>query len=137
MLIGTERTISSKKYERELEKRNAGSIVLTSIATPHIVPLIEAGNMNEACLCIESVIKSRVGEIEALVLGCTHYAFLTEELRKRFEKLLIFSQDEIIPRKLLMYLTLHPEINSRLTQGELCEYIFTGNTPAGLLNCRE
>lgn len=36
LLIGTNRTIDSRKYESELEKRNASSISLISVATPNL-----------------------------------------------------------------------------------------------------
>ena len=47
ILIGTNRTIESKKYEIELDKKMI-STRLTSIATPALVPLIEDKKYNEA-----------------------------------------------------------------------------------------
>jgi glutamate racemase len=134
LLIGTNRTVNSKKYERELAKRNAHSIKLMSIATPELVPLIELGDMNDAYACLDKVLTLRVGEVDTLILGCTHYTVLKEGLRKRFSGLRIISQDELIPEKLGSYLHAHPEIESRLTRGKSCEQIITGEEP-GRLNC--
>lgn len=117
VLIGTLRTISSGKYEKEFAKfKNAPEVF--SIATPRLVPLIESGNIEEAVeevsLIVEELIQ-RTGD--SLILGCTHYALLKESLVERFgQKIMIFSPTEIIPKKLFAYLETHPEIQTQLTQ---------------------
>ena len=68
----------------------------------------------------KNVIETKVGEIDSVILGCTHYCLLKEELRASFEpqNIKIISQDEIIPAKLALYLQNHPEIEERLERGE-------------------
>jgi len=114
LLIGTRRTIASQKYERELEKISA-HIFLESHATPKLVPYIESGNINGACTTLEIAIRDKVGESDTIVLGCTHYTVLKEQIRDIY-KLKVISQDEIIPHKLKTYLTRHDEIESNLTR---------------------
>jgi len=119
LLIGTRRTIESNKYQHELNARGDNTIHLTAVATPELVPLIELGDSEsattQAIACIESITTTQ--NIEAVILGCTHYTQLKEALRNHFSsRLVIISQDEVIPDKLETYLTAHPEITNRLTQ---------------------
>ena len=119
LLIGTKRTIESNKYQSELDARGDSTIHLTAIATPELVPLIELGEVEnaiqQAISRIESIIA--IKDVEAVILGCTHYTQLKEALRNHFSsRLLIISQDEVIPDKLQTYLTTHPEITATLTQ---------------------
>lgn len=129
LLIGTRRTVESKKYDKELAKRDAHHVRLTSTATPELVPLIESGDIDGAYAYLERTLTPKVGEVEALILGCTHYTVLKEGLRKRYPGLRVISQDEFIPEKLSMYLHAHPEIESKLTHGKTCEQIITGEEP--------
>lgn len=114
LLIGTERTIKSKKYEVELRKKNS-TLELHTHATPNLVPLIEEGHVQKAYHEVQALIDSYHTYIDAIVLGCTHYTVLKEHIRKNND-LLVLSQDEIIPDKLKNYLERHPEIEERLTK---------------------
>jgi len=110
LIIGTTRTIVSQKYERELEKISQ-SIKTTTQATPHLVPLIEAGKFDEAVLSLDDLIYThRENGGDSVVLACTHYGLLTDRLRSRHAGLHIIAQEEIIPHKLESYLKRHPEI---------------------------
>jgi len=121
LLIGTKRTIDSHKYQQELKKRNITDIQFSAIATPTLVLKIEAQKVEDALKDCTEAIESRVGEIDTLVLGCTHYTELKKGLRELYGKrLMIMSQDEIIPRKLTEYLLRHPEIENQLSRGETC-----------------
>ncbi len=113
LLIGTTRTVESKKYEIELKKKS-DLHTLVARATPTLVPHIEAGDYASACLHAQSVIDSTDEPFDAVVLGCTHYTVMKEHLRTSHPHLTVISQDEIIPEKLKDYLTRHPEIESRL-----------------------
>jgi glutamate racemase len=114
ILIGTNRTVESKKYHLELDKY-LDAPKLNSIATPALVPLIEAQKYDEAYKMICKIIDDKEGE-EAIILGCTHYTTLSTKLNERYaeNKFKIISQDKIIPNKLKIYLSKHPEIEERL-----------------------
>ncbi len=115
ILLSTKRTAESGKYERELKKLDEG-LELITVPTPELVPLIESGQISKAVEIAVSVIDvtARVGDV--VLLGCTHYALLKDELRTHFgTKFVIVSQDEVIPKKLTDYLQRHPEITSRLS----------------------
>lgn len=115
LLIATKRTIDSHKYDIELAKRNITHLMLRSLATPGLVPLIETGDLSDAAAAAISAIEKEGSGSDTVVLGCTHYALLKHALRAHFgNAAAIMSQDEIIPRKLAQYLMRHPEIETEL-----------------------
>lgn len=130
-VIGTERTIRSGKYEREILARDPKTRVL-ALATPFLVPLIETGSIKEAKRTLFDFVTSHLlpENPDTLVLGCTHYGMLKEALREAFPRLRVLAQEEIIPEKLRYYLTRHPEIESRLARDQKREFILTKTTPA-------
>jgi glutamate racemase len=130
LLIATTRTVDSRKYDIELQKRNITHLTLTSHAMPELVPLIEAGNFNDAAAAAVRTIEGE-GGIDTVILGCTHYVTLKDALRSRFKDsgIAVISQDEVIPRKLTQYLMNHPEIESRLGRGGEMEVVLTKDTP--------
>lgn len=81
-VIGTEGTIKSGAYEQAL-RRLSPHIDVVSRACPQFVPLVEAGNFRSS-VTYETVARSlaplRRSPIDCLILGCTHYPFLTETI---------------------------------------------------------
>ena len=77
-VIGTEATVSSKTYERAINRIDRRAKVFSQ-ACPLLVPLIEEGWMNRpvtrqvAELYLGSLIKE---QIDSLILGCTHYPLI-------------------------------------------------------------
>ena len=127
ILIGTNRTIESKKYEIELDKKMVNT-KLTSIATPTLVPLIEDKKYDEAYQFVCEIIDNKREE-EAIVLGCTHYTTLSAKLNERYgANFKIISQDDIIPTKLKTYLNNHPELESKLSQNQSRNIYLTKHT---------
>ncbi len=119
LLIATKRTVESKKYERELCLRGDTTCTLTAIATPALVPMIEAGEIAVAVESAWQTITPHLQIVDTIILGCTHYAELKTALRERLVAgkwdVRILSQDEIIPQKLQEYLEAHPEMTKKLT----------------------
>lgn len=130
LLIGTTRTVDSQKYNKELEKRNAHDIVLSSQATPSLVPLIEAGCYEKAAKVAIEMIDQMDTRPERVILGCTHYTLIKDELRKRYGRQAILAQDEIIPDKLSAYLTKHREIEIKLSKNASLEIHLSRETRA-------
>lgn len=128
LMIATQRTVSSGKYERELASRSS-TLLFRGVATPTLVPLIEDGNVDKAtAMAIEVIdgicVKDRT--IDTIVLGCTHYTKLKDGLRAHCGVgVRVFSQDEIIPARVAWYLGAHPEIKERLTMGGTRTIILT------------
>ena len=86
-LIGTKQTVSSGAYDSRLAKANP-SIELSSLATPLLVPMIEEGFFNNAIShhIIDEYLKDiSLSDIEALILGGTHYPLIKREINKYFD----------------------------------------------------
>lgn len=113
-VIGTKATISSNVYKAEINKLNKG-IKVYQISAPLLVPLIEEGwaHKPEAKNILDSYLKPlKAKNLDALILGCTHYPFLLTEAKKIMgEKCFVPNTGEIISQSLKKYLTKHPELN--------------------------
>jgi glutamate racemase len=85
LLIGTKRTIKSKKYEKLLKEKGFKNII--SIATPLFVPLVEEGITEGKIvddvfeLYFKNIDRKK---IDTVILVCTHYPFLLDSLQKYF-----------------------------------------------------
>ncbi|NCP67195.1 glutamate racemase [bacterium] len=112
-LIGTSRTIESKKYERETFKINPRAKI-HGLATPKLVPFIEAGNSDdlECEIYLKEKIQMLINEhqIKTLILGCTHYSVLKARVTKLFPTLEVIDSAEAQALKLVGYLMRHPEL---------------------------
>lgn len=86
-LIGTKRTVISDVYGQKV-KRLDHSIELASVATPLLVPMIEEGFFNNkiSSEIIEKYLSNdQLKDISSLVLGCTHYPLIQDQIVKYFE----------------------------------------------------
>lgn len=83
-LIATVGTVESQGYQNLLKKLNPAAEVV-AIATPKLVPFVESGQMTgpevEATLQ-EYLTPIMAAGCDSLILGCTHYPFLTESINK-------------------------------------------------------
>ena len=85
-IIGTKRTISSGTYEKKIEEKSPATDVI-SLATPLLVPMIEEGfifdDISNAIIRTYLSNDSLAG-IQALILGCTHYPIIRNQISKFF-----------------------------------------------------
>ena len=87
-VIGTAGTIRSHAYQHMLAMRRP-DIRTHAVATPLLVPFVEAGWLTHASLrlVLEEYLRPLIKiEIDTLVLGCTHYPLLLPILRKLLGK---------------------------------------------------
>lgn len=85
-VIGTKRTISSGTYEQKIRQKSAKTEVI-SLATPLLVPMIEEGFIFDdiSNAIIRTYLSSEsLGGIQALILGCTHYPIIKNQISKIF-----------------------------------------------------
>lgn len=85
-VIGTKRTISSGTYEEKISRVSEKTKVV-SLATPLLVPMIEEGFIFDDIS--NAIIRSYLSNdslngIEALILGCTHYPIIRNQISKFF-----------------------------------------------------
>lgn len=81
-VIGTEGTIRSGAYEQVLRKLSP-RIEVVSQACPMFVPIVERGDFRSAetyRVVAETLEPLRRTPIDTLILGCTHYPFLTDAI---------------------------------------------------------
>lgn len=76
-LIGTQATVESRAYERYVP-------LAWAKACPLFVPLVEEGLWDDpvALLVARHYLEEAPKDLEALILGCTHYPFLKNTLKK-------------------------------------------------------
>ena len=85
-IIGTKRTIESEAYNRKLVENNS-DVEIASLATPLFVPMIEEGFIFDdiSNAIIRTYLSDkRLKGIESLVLGCTHYPIIKNQINKQF-----------------------------------------------------
>lgn len=77
-VIGTAGTIKSNAYEEAL-KRKAPNTIVTSLACPKFVPIVESNEFHSSVA--KKVVSETLGplqlkNLDTLILGCTHYPLL-------------------------------------------------------------
>lgn len=85
-VIGTKGTINSGTYVSKIIAGNP-HITVASLATPMLVPMIEEGFIFDdiSNAIIRSYLsKPELSQIEALILGCTHYPIIKNQINKFF-----------------------------------------------------
>jgi len=122
-VLATPATIKSDAYGKELRKINPKIIQIARQST-RLAHYIDTGEKQaaerELVKCLEDLKEKKVTEV---LLACTHYAKLKNYARKKYGKTIkIISQDEIVPKKLALYLKRHPEIEARLTKNGTREF---------------
>jgi len=116
-ILATEATVHSLAYPQEIHKIDP-SVEVHQQACPLLVPLIEAGKLDEvkepAQRYVEQLLKEN-SRIDTILLGCTHYALIEETIRSLIPReVRLVSQGSIVAEKLVDYLRRHPEIDARL-----------------------
>lgn len=81
--MATPATLKLKKYH-ELERRLDDRAEFISAKCPGLAARIEKGRLHDSDLIelLEKLIGQYRGSIDAVVLGCTHYPFIAEQIRQ-------------------------------------------------------
>lgn len=102
-LIATKTTVESGVYQEKLKRRNP-NLEIEVLATPLLAPMIEEGFSQDKIS--HSVIENYLShpkfkDIDALILGCTHYVLIADEISQFFEgKVKLFDSTDILALKL-------------------------------------
>jgi glutamate racemase len=102
-VIGTKGTINSGTYEKKLREARPG-IDVVSLATPLLVPMIEEGFIFDDIS--NAIIRTYLShdslrDIESLILGCTHYPIIKNQIRKFYDfKVDIIDSGQVVARYL-------------------------------------
>jgi glutamate racemase len=117
-LIGTKQTVLSNVYKKKVDALDK-NIQLKSLATPLLAPMIEEGFFDNNIS--ESIIDSYLSDpsldgIEALILGCTHYPLIKNQISKYYENdVEILDTSEIVAHSLRAWLEQHYLVNEKGT----------------------
>ncbi|MCR5454590.1 MAG: glutamate racemase [Bacteroidales bacterium] len=142
-ILGTQGTINSKSYILEIQKLYPNIRVFQQ-PCPMLAALVENGEISNPGTdyfvkkYFDSLM-SQSPDIDAVVLGCTHYPLLMDSFLRvaaADRSVSFVQQDEIVARSLADYLSRHPEMESRLSKGGRTIY-YTTDTPEGFDNTAE
>jgi glutamate racemase len=106
-LIGTKQTVNSNVYRKKIDALDA-NITLNSVATPLLAAMIEEGFFNNNIS--ESIIQAYLSDpslqdITALILGCTHYPLIKNQIREYYGgKVDIVDASQIVARHVQQFL---------------------------------
>jgi glutamate racemase len=131
-VLGTNGTVNSESYILEIKKLHP-HIIVTQEACPIWVPLVEDNTFNTPGgeLFIEQNLASILAKdprIDTLILGCTHYPILMEQIRKFVpDAVNIIAQGEVVADKLVDYLKRHPEMADNCSKNGEVVYYTTEN----------
>jgi len=135
-IIATPRTVDSQVYIHKLAELRPDIIVYQNAATD-LAFQIENDNQEKISRLVGEYLEPLIAEeIDALVLGSTHYVLAKDIIESYLPKdIKIISQDNIIPQKIKLYLDNHPEIESRLSRkGDYQLYVTKSNAIYEKLN---
>ncbi|MGI6373921.1 MAG: glutamate racemase [Patescibacteria group bacterium] len=111
-ILATQATVDSEVYLQKIKKLNPQIKVWQSSA-PLLVPLIEEGWLKrpETNMIIKKYLRPlKVKQIDTLLLACTHYPILYQEIKRiGGRRLKVLHPGEIIANSLKEYLTKHPD----------------------------
>lgn len=113
-VIGTKGTINSGTYVGKIISRNP-HITVASLATPMLVPMIEEGFIFDdiSNAIIRSYLsKPELSQIQALILGCTHYPIIKNQINKFFNfEVDIIDSSRIVANHLRNILVSNDQLN--------------------------
>ncbi|MCM1225383.1 MAG: glutamate racemase [Lachnospiraceae bacterium] len=129
-VFATQGTIASRSYDIEVKKLNPGFEVYGQ-PCPMWVPIVENLEMETpgAEYFIGRDVNRLLGQcadIDAIILGCTHYPLIYDQIRKAVPQgIRLIEQGRIVAESLADYLRRHPEMDARLSRGGGIEYLTT------------
>ena len=131
-VLATEGTIKSESYTLEIQKLHP-DIVVSGVACPFWVPLVEYNEADSPGA--DYFVKKRIEqlmlldpEIDAIILGCTHYPLLMPKIVKYVNPAIrIVPQGEYVAESLKDYFLRHPEMEEKCTKNGRVQYLTTEN----------
>ena len=131
-VLATEGTIKSESYNLEIQKLHP-DVKVSGVACPFWVPLVEYNEADSPGA--DYFVKKRIDqimakdpEIDAIILGCTHYPLLMPKILKYLpEGVTIVSQGEYVASSLKAYLERHIEIERKCAKQGSVNYLTTEN----------
>ena len=89
LVIATHATINSHIFKKNVKKH------IYELETPKLVPMIESGDYTDLNKTLHSYLDDYKDKVDAIVLGCTHYPIIKEEIKKIINTDLVDMSDYI------------------------------------------
>ncbi|MBD2767716.1 glutamate racemase [Hymenobacter sp. BT664] len=109
-LIGTKQTVHSNVYKKKVDELDA-AVDLRSLATPLLVPMIEEGFFRNAIsdeIIAAYLSQAALADIEALVLACTHYPLIKEQIARYYQgRVDVLDASDVVAADVEAYLSTH------------------------------
>lgn len=109
-VIATKATVNSGLYKKSIRKHNK-FIKVDEMATPLLVPAIEEGFKNHPIthsIIYNYLSNSKLKNIETLILGCTHYPLLLDEIKQFYgNRVRVIDSPNIVANQLKIILEKH------------------------------
>ncbi|HOB25270.1 MAG TPA: aspartate/glutamate racemase family protein, partial [Kaistella sp.] len=113
-VIATKATVNSGLYKKSIRKHNK-FIKVDELATPLLVPAIEEGFKNHPIthsIIYNYLSNNKLKNIETLILGCTHYPLLIDEIKQYYgNRVRVIDSPNIVASQLKMILEKHHLLN--------------------------
>ncbi|SHI30498.1 glutamate racemase [Cruoricaptor ignavus] len=117
-VIATKATVNSGLYRKTIRRHNK-FIKVEELATPLLVPAIEEGFKNHAvtnAIIYHYLSQNKLKNIETLILGCTHYPLLINEIQQFYgNRVRVIDSPNIVANHLKMVLEKHELLNENET----------------------
>ncbi|SFB74972.1 glutamate racemase [Brevinema andersonii] len=94
-ILATSFTTSSEAYKQKIQKRSPGTKV-HQIASPHLVPLIEAGDEKQLQSCLVQYFSMFRDNIEVVILGCTHYSLIKSLIQQLYPRITLIDSPKAV-----------------------------------------
>ena len=106
LVMATQGTLRQKKFEALLH-RWGERVKVIPLPCPGLVELIESGGPEDARIApyLQGLLQPYAGQVDALVLGCTHYPFVTRKILAVLGEIPVFDGREGTARQLVRRLT--------------------------------
>ncbi|MEN2434413.1 glutamate racemase [Weeksellaceae bacterium A-14] len=114
-VIATKATVNSGLYRKSIRRHNK-FIKVDELATPLLVPAIEEGFKNHPithAIIYNYLSNHKLRNIETLILGCTHYPLLIDEIRQYYgNRVRVIDSPSIVANQLKMILDKYHLLNA-------------------------
>lgn len=134
LVIATQSTIDSGKYQESIAKGNR-KIKTYALATPKLVPLVESGKYKEGIYdVLHEYLDAYKDKVGSIILGCTHYPILLEQIKAVLPNIAYISSSEAIGKVIYEYLLVRGLLNTDtkanieiITTGDVAEFRYSSS----------
>jgi glutamate racemase len=125
-VIATKATVNTGLYKKTIRKHNK-FIKVDELATPLLVPAIEEGFKNHPithAIIYNYLSSNKLKNIETLILGCTHYPLLLDEIKQFYgNRVRVIDSPNIVANELKLILEKNNILNTKNPNPEYHFYL--------------